>query len=64
MIINIDENIQKVNDQMKELHEELLRLEGSIRTLKSFRDMGIVAIPLKEENIVNSKEVTDGSIRG
>ena len=64
MNINIDENIQKVRDQMTELRNELMRMEGSLRTLQSFRDMGIVSVPLKEESIVKTKEITNGEIQG
>ena len=64
MNIDISENITKIQIQMNELRSELLRLEGSMRTLQNMKDMGITVIDIKNESIVESKEITDGNIQG
>jgi lipid II:glycine glycyltransferase (peptidoglycan interpeptide bridge formation enzyme) len=64
MNIDISENIKKIQIQMTELRSELLRLEGSMRTLQNMKDMGINKIDIKNEDIMDSKEVVDGDIQG
>ena len=58
------ENITKIQMQMTELRSELLRLEGSLRTLQNMKDMGVNKIDIKNEDIMESKEVVDGDIQG
>ena len=64
MNIDISENITKIHVQMNELRSELMRLEGSLRTLQNMKDMGINKIDIKNESIIESKEVVDGDIQG
>ena len=64
MNIDISENITKIQIQMNELRSELLRLEGSMRTLQNMKDMGITVIDIKNESSMESKEITDGNIHG
>tara|TARA_B110000858_G_scaffold195756_1_gene252919 strand:+ start:286 stop:480 length:195 start_codon:yes stop_codon:yes gene_type:complete len=64
MNIDILENITKIQMQMTELRSELLRLEGSLRTLQNMKDMGVNKIDIKNEDIMESKEVVDGDIQG
>ena len=64
MNIDISENITKIQIQMTELRSELLRLEGSLRTLQNMKDMGVNKIDIKNEDIMESKEVVDGDIQG
>ena len=64
MNLDISENITKIQIQMTELRSELLRLEGSLRTLQNMKDMGINKIDIKNESIMESKEVADGDLQG
>ena len=64
MNIDISENITKIQIRMTELRSELLRLEGSLRTLQNMKDMGINKIDIKNEAIMESKEVADGDLQG
>ena len=64
MNIDIDDNIAKVVAHMNELRGEILRLEGSLRTLQNMKEMGVKKIDIKNEGIVNSKEVADGPVQG
>lgn len=64
MNIDIDENIAKVHAHMNDLRGELLRLEGSLRTLQNMKDMGVKKINIKNEDIIESKEVSDGPVQG
>ena len=59
MIINIDENIQKVMANMDHLRGEMLRLEGSLRTLQNMKEMGVKDIEVKNEGVIESKEVVE-----
>lgn len=59
MNISIDENIQRVTNAMAELKGEMLRLEGSLRTLQNMKDMGVKVIEIKNEGVLESKEVTE-----
>lgn len=64
MNIDIDENIAKVLEHMNEIKSELLRLEGSLRTLQNMKEMGVKKIDINNESVVESKEIVDGSIQG
>jgi hypothetical protein len=64
MNIDIDENIAKVLQHMNEIKSELLRLEGSLRTLQNIKEMGVKKIDINNESVVESKEIVDGSIQG
>ena len=64
MNIDIDENIAKVRTHMAELQGELLRLEGSLRTLQNMKEMGVKKIDIKNEDIIESKEIGDGNVQG
>ena len=64
MNLDISENITKIQIQMNELRSELLRLEGSLRTLQNMKDMGINKIDIKNEAIIETKEVADGDLQG
>ena len=59
MNISIDENIAKVHTTMNELRAELLRLEGTLRTLQNMKDMGVTVIDIKQEGVLESKEVVE-----
>lgn len=59
MNISIDENIAKVHATMNELRAELLRLEGTLRTLQNMKDMGVTVIDIKQEGVLESKEVVE-----
>jgi hypothetical protein len=46
--VNVKENIRQIHDKMKELHEELLRLEGVLRTFNGFDKAGLTNIDLPQ----------------
>lgn len=53
-----EENLQKLAGQQDELKKEYYRLEGAIRLMKNFRDMGIDVIPIPDEKkVLESTEV-------
>jgi|DEB0MinimDraft_6_1074348.scaffolds.fasta_scaffold03416_5 hypothetical protein len=53
-----EENLQKLAGQQDELKKEYYRLEGAIRLMKNFRDMGIDVIPIpNEKKVLESTEV-------
>lgn len=59
MNISIEENIVKIQNTIAELSREQLRLEGSLRTLLSMKEMGITTIEVKNENLMETKEVVE-----
>lgn len=59
-MIDIDENIKVINDNIDQLKQELLRLEGSLRVFQSLKSAGVTKIPVKQENLImNTKEVVE-----
>lgn len=64
MNIDIDENIAKVRAHMAEIQGELLRLEGSLRTLQNMKEMGVKKIDIKNEDIIETREIGDGNVQG
>jgi hypothetical protein len=59
MGINVDENIERINKTILAHREEILRLEGSLRILTNMKDCGVSDIEIKQENLVESKEVVE-----
>ena len=59
MKIDINENISKLTTQMNDFRSELLRLEGSLRTLQNMKEMGVETIEVKSESIINTTEIVD-----
>ena len=59
MGINIDENIQRIQTAIMSHREEILRLEGSLRVLVNMKECGVTVIDIKQENIIESKEIVE-----
>ncbi len=53
-----EENIKKLSDQVVIIQQELLRLEGTLRVFKNFRDVGVETIHLPKDEVIN-REVMD-----
>jgi hypothetical protein len=47
--LNVDENIQKITEAMNQMSQEILRLEGSLRVFRGFKEAGLteVDVPLQ-----------------
>ena len=45
-VVHIEENIQQLQNKMQGMREELLRLEGVIRTFEGFKKGGLETIAL------------------
>tara|TARA_B110000977_G_scaffold158096_1_gene201390 strand:+ start:3780 stop:3974 length:195 start_codon:yes stop_codon:yes gene_type:complete len=63
MKIDIDENIHKISEHMNELRNELLRLEGSLRTLHEMKSMGLNEFDVKNKDLIENREVLDGPVQ-
>jgi len=48
-IVHIGENIKQVREQMQGMHQEILRLEGVLRTFEGFEKAGLSAIELPKD---------------
>ena len=47
-IVHIQENIQQLRNKMQGMREELLRLEGVLRTFEGFKTAGLTRIDLPQ----------------
>ena len=47
-VVHIEENIQQLRNKMQEMREELLRLEGVLRTFDGFKTAGLTRIELPQ----------------
>ena len=47
-VVHIEENIQQLRNKMQGMREELLRLEGVIRTFEGFKTAGLTRIDLPQ----------------
>ena len=47
-VVHIEENIQQLTRQMIGMREELLRLEGVLRTFEGFKTAGLTRINLPQ----------------
>jgi len=48
-VVHIEENIQQLTRQMIGMREELLRLEGVLRTFDGFKTAGLTRIDLPQD---------------
>jgi len=48
-IVHIAENITQIHNQMQGMREELLRLEGVLRTFEGFKSVGLTRIDLPND---------------
>ena len=58
-VVHIEENIQQLRNQMRGMREELLRLEGVLRTFEGFEKAGLTKIDLPQspnEDLVSIQE--------
>ena len=47
-VVHIEENIQQLMNKMQGMREELLRLEGVLRTFDGFKTAGLTRIELPQ----------------
>ena len=47
-VVHIEENIQQLRNKMQGMREELLRLEGVLRTFEGFKTAGLTRIELPQ----------------
>jgi len=47
-VVHIEENIQQLHTKMQGMREELLRLEGVLRTFEGFKTAGLTRIDLPQ----------------
>lgn len=47
-VVHIEENIQQLMNKMQGMREEMLRLEGVLRTFEGFKTAGLTRIDLPQ----------------
>ena len=50
-VVHIEENIQQLRNKMQGMREELLRLEGVLRTFEGFEKAGLTKIDLPQSSV-------------
>jgi len=48
-VVHIEENIQQLRNKMQGMREELLRLEGVLRTFEGFKTAGLTRIDIPNQ---------------
>ena len=63
VLMNIEENIKKMTEQVEKMHQDALRLEGSIKMLMALKEGGLKEVDLpdikNEENEENEEKITE-----
>lgn len=62
--LNVDENIQKIVEAINQMSQEILRLEGSLRVFRGFKEAGLteVEVPLQPPPTQAPAESEEGEI--
>jgi hypothetical protein len=50
-VLNVESNIEKITNELEKLHQEIYRLQGSLRVFLGFKEAGLeeIDVPDKEE---------------
>ena len=50
-VLNVESNIEKITNELERLHQEIYRLQGSLRVFLGFKEAGLeeIDVPDKEE---------------
>ena len=50
-VINVESNIEKLANELEKLHQEIYRIQGSLRVFMGFKEAGLeeIDVPDKEE---------------
>ena len=50
-VLNVESNIEKITNELEKLHQEIYRLQGSLRVFFGFKEAGLeeIDVPDKEE---------------
>jgi len=56
-VVYINENITQLHNQILGMREELLRLEGVLRTFEGFKKAGITQIDLPNQSVEPTEEL-------
>ena len=48
-VLNVEENIEKITNELEKLHQEIFRLQGSLRVFLGFKEAGLDEIDVPEK---------------
>jgi len=48
-VLNVEENIEKITNELEKLHQEIYRLQGSLRVFLGFKEAGLEEIDVPEK---------------
>ena len=60
-IINVESNIEKLANELEKLHQEIYRLQGSLRVFMGFKEAGLEEIDVPEKTEERSVDVNQVS---
>ena len=52
--LNVEENIEKISNDLEKLHQEIYRLQGSLRVFLGFKEAGLEEIDVPEKESESS----------
>ena len=60
-ITNVESNIEKLANELEKLHQEIYRLQGSLRVFMGFKEAGLEEIDVPEKTEERSVDVNQVS---
>jgi hypothetical protein len=60
-VINVESNIEKLANELEKLHQEIYRLQGSLRVFMGFKEAGLEEIDVPEKTEEQSVDVNQVS---
>jgi len=60
-VLNVEQNIEKLTNELEKLHQEIYRLQGSLRVFLGFKEAGLEEIDVPEKTEERSVDVNQVS---
>ena len=60
-VLNVESNIEKLANEIEKLHQEIYRLQGSLRVFLGFKEAGLEEIDVPEKTEERSVDVNQVS---
>jgi lipid II:glycine glycyltransferase (peptidoglycan interpeptide bridge formation enzyme) len=60
-VLNVEQNIEKLTNELEKLHQEIYRLQGSLRVFLGFKEAGLEEIDVPEKAVEQAVDITQVS---
>jgi hypothetical protein len=57
----VEQNIEKLTNELEKLHQEIYRLQGSLRVFLGFKEAGLEEIDVPEKAVEQTVDITQVS---